>query len=110
MVLSHCENAKKLGFVAPLLFSYAPGKANRGDSCTLGTRGGAAIAMAALGQAVRGRERCNKLVFSAFERFVRFSYHPQLESASNVEYFVSSMMTHCQNSSKFIDLKVYHSI
>ena len=74
MVLSHCENAKKLGFVAPLLFSYAPGKANRGDSCTLGTRGGAAIAMAALGQAVRGRGRCNKLVFSAFERFVRFSY------------------------------------
>ena len=81
MVLSHCENAKKLGFVAPLLFSYAPGKANRGDSCTLGTRGGAAIAMAALGQAVRGRERCNKLVFSAFKRFVSHSCHLQLESA-----------------------------
>ena len=81
MVLSHCENAKKLGFVVALLISYATGKANRGNSCTLGTRGGAAIALAASGQAVRGRESDNKLDFSAFERFVRFDGHLRLESA-----------------------------
>ena len=56
MVLSHCENAKKLGFVGALLLSYATCKANRGDSCTLGTRGGAAIAMAVSGEALWGRE------------------------------------------------------
>ena len=81
MVHSHCENAKKYEFVAALLISYAPGKTIRGDCRTLGTRGGATIAMEASGQAVRGRESCNKLDFSDFERFVRFSYHPQLESA-----------------------------
>ena len=83
MVLSHCENAKKYEFVVALLISYATGKANRGNSCTLGTRGGAAIALAASGQAVRGRESHNKLDFSAFERFVRFDGHLRLESAAD---------------------------
>ena len=82
VVLSHCENAKKVGFVGALLYSYELGKANRGDSCTLGTCGGAAIALAASGQAVRGRESAYKLDFSAFERFVRFDGHLRLESAS----------------------------
>ena len=84
MVLSHCENAKKLGFVSALLFPYELGKASRGNSCTLGTRGGAAIALAASGQAVRGRESAYKLDFSAFERFVRFDGHLRLESATGV--------------------------
>ena len=81
MVLSHCENAKKVGFVGALLYSYELGKANRRHSCTLGTRGGARTALAASGQAVRGRESSDKLVFSAFERFVRFDGHLRLESA-----------------------------
>ena len=35
VVLSHCENAKKLGFVEALLFSYATCKANRRHSRAL---------------------------------------------------------------------------
>ena len=81
MLLSHRENAKKYEFVGALLLSYATCKANRGDCRTLGTRGGATIALEASGQAVRGRESANKLDFSAFERFVRFDGHLRLESA-----------------------------